>query len=206
MPRWQPAPRRVEVEAATDRLLAIEAQIWFGRTAARRALRMWAYGEDERPMVRRLATATAHWSSRAIQRVWAVWHQQAQHGATCARRLNAVLGRGRSERLQDAWRVWWCMRARAVCDRLGLSEASRLSKRREVLFDRWRSATSHHNKEFADLLLKATVFRRWALMHQTAPLSRSIFRDQLETIEIELSRDLLSEIDAVGGRGGTGLL
>ena len=65
MPRWQPVPHRVEVDEATERLRALEAQILFGRTSARRALRTWAYGDDERPMVAGHSPLTTHHSPLA---------------------------------------------------------------------------------------------------------------------------------------------
>ena len=77
-----------------------------------------------------------------------------------------------------------------MCDRLGISEASRTASRQEALFGRWRSSISSLNVEFANLLLKATIFRRWSLAPQTSLLSRLILRDQLEAIELELSGEI----------------
>ena len=58
------------MEEATERLLAVEAHILYARRATARALRTWAFGEDRRPMDRKLRVASRHWRAHTLDRAW----------------------------------------------------------------------------------------------------------------------------------------
>ena len=190
LPRWVPQPRRVEVEAATDRLRDLEAQILFGRTAARRALRCWAEGDDERPMVTKLRVAHRHWSHSARIHSWQVWSERAAVGARRRRCVRSAVQRMRAERLRDGMDAWKAVRVAGVRRRLDSARSCRLGRAGSRALHRWRELVVERSRRYEEALILTSVFRRWLLFQQTSLLGRLLAADHLAHLDEQLSRDL----------------
>ena len=186
LPRWQPAPSRAAVEEATDRLLAVEAHIFNARRATRRALRVWAFGEDRRPTDRRVRAAMLHWGHGALGRAWSGWCAEARRRSSRGQRVLNRLRSWRVDSLRDAWFAWRLDRLRDVRARLTASVEARLHDRTRDALRGWRDGVLEHDASLEATLIMMHTFRRWTLLAQTAAISRSLLREQLEAIDDEL--------------------
>ena len=186
LPRWQPAPSRTAVEEATDRLLALEAHIMYARRATRRALRVWAFGEDWRPTDRRVRAAMLHWGKGALGRAWSGWCAEARRRSSRGQRVLNRLRSWRVDSLRDAWFAWRLDRLRDVRARLTASVEARLHDRTRDALRGWRDGVLEHDASLEATLIMMHTFRRWTLLAQTAVISRSLLREQLEAIDDEL--------------------
>ena len=189
LPRWQPAPRRAEVDAATDRLRDLEAQILFGRTAARRALHRWACGDDERPMVHRLKTAAAFWSGRELPLAWSLWRAASSASSTRCRKIAQKLREDGARRKRDALLALRFVCLKTVIGRLAGAVETRLARSLEARLAQWRALVEQRRRIQEEMLLKALIFRRWMLMRQTAMLTTLLLRDQMASVEAELAAE-----------------
>ena len=205
LPRWVPAPRRAEVDAATDRLRSLEAQILHGRNAARKALTHWAReGVDERPMVQKLTKAVAVWTQLSLGAAWRQWKDTALYAARVARHAARLLLGGRGKLLREALTVWRLLRLGFVRRRLAASVVVRLGRQTALAFAHWATSLRLEKRAYEEQLLLATVFRRWLLLRQTAMLSRLMIRDQLAAIDAEVGGPLHDVYHGARYHGGGG--
>jgi hypothetical protein len=177
LPRWQPAPSRDAVAEATERLLFVEADLLFARRATRTALRTWAFGEDRRPMVRRMRAALRHWSNRGLSCAWATWRSHAVSRAARHRHIAARMLTARASALHNAWVALRLETLRIGRSRLRAACTVRLHSRLQRALRTWRAALQVRRGDLEAALLLTHTFRKWTLMVQTAMLSRLMLRE-----------------------------
>ena len=187
LPRWQPAPSREAVSEATERLLSVEAHIHFARRATRKALRTWAFGEDRRPMMRRLRAAVRHWKHRVIIRAMATWCTIAFGAVVRENKVDARVRTMRLEALRSAMVAWRLELLRGARTRLKDAFDNRLKGNTRGALYSWRETLQEERNDFEIALLLTHTFRRWMLLVQTAVLSRLLLKDSAERIEAELN-------------------
>ena len=187
LPRWQPAPSRRAVSEATDRLYGLEGDLHFARVATGRAVRIWVYAEDRRPMVRKLRAAARHWTLRALGGAWVRWRAE----ATALRRLRTPvsyhLARKRAAAVRGAWLAWRLEILRWKRGWLGDAFAKRLQSDAAHAFWHWKATLAGERAELERALQLSLIFRRWALLRETQMMTRLMLRDALVSMDAELS-------------------